>query len=121
MKIAATYDNGQIFQHFGQTRQFKIYDIEDKAIKSSEIIGAGEYAHESLVTLLKAQGVETLICGGIGPGAQQFLKANGIQIMAGCSGEADDCVTSYLNGTLQYTDDPTCDHSGHHHHHHHFA
>jgi hypothetical protein len=29
MKIAVTYENGMIFQHFGHTEQFKIYETEN--------------------------------------------------------------------------------------------
>ena len=34
MKIAVTYENGNVFQHFGHTRQFKLYEVENGAIRS---------------------------------------------------------------------------------------
>ena len=35
-RIATTYENGQIFQHFGRTESFKVYEVEeDKVVKSS--------------------------------------------------------------------------------------
>lgn len=45
MKIAVTYDNGEIFQHFGHTKQFKIYEIENDEIKAEEIIDTNGSGH----------------------------------------------------------------------------
>ena len=94
MKIAVTYENGQVFQHFGHTAQFKLYDVENGAV-------AG---------FLAANGVDSLICGGIGGGAQMALAEAGIQLYAGCSGDADTCVAQLLAGTLQFAQAATCDH-----------
>ena len=68
MKIAVTYDNGQIFQHFGHTEQFKLYEVEGGKVVSSEVVDTNGSGHGALADLLKAYGVETLICGGIGAG-----------------------------------------------------
>ena len=38
MKIAVTYQDGDIFQHFGHTEFFKIYDIENTDIVKTEIV-----------------------------------------------------------------------------------
>ena len=38
MKIAVTYDNGNVFQHFGKTENFKVYEVEAEKVVSSEII-----------------------------------------------------------------------------------
>ena len=40
MRIAVTYDNGNVFQHFGRTEQFKIYDVEDGKVVSSQVVGS---------------------------------------------------------------------------------
>ena len=70
MKIAVTYDNGNIFQHFGKTENFKVYEVEDNQVVSSEVIGSNGTGHGALAGLLSEQGVDVLICGGIGGGAQ---------------------------------------------------
>ncbi len=114
MKIAVTYENGQIFQHFGHTKKFKIYEVEDKKIVSTEILDSGEFGHESLTVLLKNKGVEILICGGIGPGAQNALLQQGIIFRGGCSGNADEQVEKFINGKLQYDPNVTCNHQHHH-------
>ena len=77
MKIAVTYDNGEIFQHFGKTESFKVYEVEDNKIVSSEVIGSNGTGHGALAGLLAEQGVNVLICGGIGGGAQTALTEAG--------------------------------------------
>lgn len=110
MKIAVTYENGTVYGHFGHTEQFKIYDIVSGMLVSSEIYPTNGSGHGALASFLKERGVDCLICGGIGPGAQMALAEAGIQLYAGCSGSADQCVTDLLTGTLKYADAATCDH-----------
>lgn len=119
MKIAVTYEAGQIFQHFGQTKTFKVYDTENGEIKSEEILGTGGDGHGALAGVLKNAQVEVLICGGIGGGAQQGLNEAGIKFYGGVSGDADKAVKDLLAGSLDYNADATCSgHDGDHHHHH---
>ena len=68
MKIAVTHENGQIFQHFGHTKQFKIYTTEDGKIINSEVIDTNGSGHGALAGLLSALGVDALICGDHGCG-----------------------------------------------------
>ena len=116
MKVAVTYENGQVFQHFGHSEQFKVFDVENGAIVKSEVIGTNGSGHGALATLLSGQGVDVLICGGIGGGAQTALKDAGIDLFGGVSGSADDAVADYLAGTLAYNPDVQCNHHGHEHH-----
>ena len=115
MKIAVTYDNGNIFQHFGKTENFKVYEVEDNKVVSSEVIGSNGTGHGALAGLLSEQGVDVLICGGIGGGAQMALAQAGIQLYGGVSGEADAAVAALLAGNLGYDPDVHCDHHDHAH------
>jgi len=115
MKIAVTYENGEVFQHFGHTEQFKIYDVEDGRVVSSEIIGSNGSGHGALAALLAEHSIDVLICGGIGGGAQAALQENGVELCAGASGNTDDAVAAYLRGELVNTG-ANCDHHGEHHH-----
>ena len=115
MKIAVTYENGQIFQHFGHTEQFKIYTVENGKIINSEVIDTNGSGHGALAGMLSALGVDALICGGIGGGAQMALADAGIKLLGGVSGNADEAVEALLNGTLGYNPDVKCDHHDHHH------
>ncbi|MBP3310986.1 MAG: NifB/NifX family molybdenum-iron cluster-binding protein [Butyricicoccus sp.] len=116
MKVAVTYENGQVFQHFGHSEQFKVYDVENGTVVKSEVIGTNGSGHGALATLLDAQGVDVLICGGIGGGAQMALKEAGIELFGGVSGSADDAVAAYLAGALAYNPNVQCNHHGHAHH-----
>ncbi len=111
MKIAVTYDNGTIFQHFGHTETFKVYEVEDGKVTRSEIIGSDGTGHGALAGLLNDRGVDVLICGGIGGGTQAALADKGIELCAGASGSADEAVEAYLRGELVNTG-ANCDHHG---------
>ena len=112
MKIAVTYDNGNIFQHFGKTETFKVYEVEDNKVVSSEVIGSNGEGHGALAGLLAGQNVDVLICGGIGGGAQTALAEAGVELCSGAQGDADQAVEAYLKGEL-VSRGVTCDH--HHH------
>lgn len=112
MKIAATYDNGNIFQHFGRTEFFKIYDVEAGKVVSSQVVSSNGSGHGALAGVLAGCGVDVLICGGIGGGAQNALAEAGIAVCAGAQGDADAAVEAYLKGELVDAG-VTCDH--HHH------
>ncbi len=109
MRIAVAYEKGEVFQHFGHTEEFKIYNAEDGRITSTEIIGSDGNGHSALAALLQEQSVDVLICGGIGGGAQAALEEKGIELFAGASGSADDAVAAYLRGELINTG-ANCDH-----------
>ena len=117
MKIAATYENGQIFQHFGHTEKFKVYDIQDGKIVSAEVVDTNGSGHGALAGVLKDLGVDTLICGGIGGGAQAALAEAGIKLYGGVSGDADTAVNELIAGSLNFNPDVKCNHHGEEHHH----
>ena len=114
MKIAVTYENGEIFQHFGHTEAFKIYDIADGKVVSAEVVDTNGSGHGALAGFLVAHGVDTLICGGIGGGAQNALAQAGIRLFGGVSGNADEAVNALLAGNLGYDPDVHCNHHDHH-------
>lgn len=115
MKVAVTYENGNVFQHFGHTEQFKVYDIEDGAVKSAQVLSTNGSGHGALAGLLYDMQVDTLICGGIGAGAQNALAQAGITLYGGVAGSADDAVQALLAGTLAYNPDVRCSHHDHAH------
>ena len=109
MRIAVTYDNGSVFQHFGKTESFKIYEVEDNKVVSSEVIGSNGTGHGALAGLLADHAVDVLICGGIGGGAQAALAEAGVELCAGAEGDADQAVEAWLKGELVSTG-ANCDH-----------
>lgn len=119
MRIAVTYENGQIYQHFGHTKQFKVYDIVDGAVTNTQIVDTNGSGHGALAGFLGDLHVDAVICGGIGGGAQNALANANIQLYGGVSGEADEAVKALLAQSLNYNPDVQCSHHGEHHHHDH--
>ena len=118
MKIAVTYENEQVFQHFGHTEKFKIYEVQNDEIVNMQIVNTNGSGHGALSGFLKDKGVDVLICGGIGGGAQMALAQAGIQLFGGVSGDADAAVEALLKEELVFNPNVTCNHHGEHHHHH---
>lgn len=110
MRIAVTYENENIFQHFGHTEYFKIYDIEKDNIIKEEIINVKESGHGALVEILSNHKVEALICGGIGNGAKEELKKVNIKLYGGVSGKANEIVNLFIQGQLKYNPNVQCEH-----------
>lgn len=115
MKIAVTYENGMVFQHFGRTQRFKVYEVQDGNLVDMRVVGTNGTGHSALAGMLKILGIDVLICGGMGAGAKNALAAQGIQVCGGVSGNADTAVSDYILGKLVYSDAANCDHHDHHH------
>lgn len=115
MRVAVAYDNGNVFGHFGRTEKFKVYDIEDGKVVSSQILGTNGEGCGALAGILNIAKVDVLICGGIGGGAQRALQEAGIKLYAGASGSTDDAVAALIAGTLDASGEANCDHHDHEH------
>ena len=115
MKIAVTYENGEIFQHFGHTETFKLYDVENGQIKNTQVVDTNGQGHGALASFLTNADVDVLICGGIGGGAQMALAEAGIKLYGGVSGNADEAVLAYVGGKLDYNPNVQCSHHAHEH------
>ena len=114
MRIAVCYEDGEVYQHFGHTEQFKLYDVEEGKIVGEQTVGTNGSGHGALAGFLKAAQADALICGGIGMGAQTALAEAGIKLYAGVSGSADAAAKALAEGTLAYDPDAKCDHHEHH-------
>ena len=115
MKIAVTYENGNVYQHFGHTAAFKVYEAENGKVISSQVLDTNGSGHGALALLLAQQGVNVLICGGIGGGARFALMDAGIAIYGGVTGDADEAVELFLSNALNYDPNARCNHHDHHH------
>lgn len=113
MRIAVAYENGQIFQHFGHTEQFKIYDVSDGQVAKEQVVDTNGSGHGALAGFLAGLKVDALICGGIGGGAQMALADAGIKLYGGVTGEADQAVKALIGGNLAYDPDARCSHHDH--------
>ena len=113
MKIAVTYENGEVFQHFGHTEQFKLYEVSGGKLLHTQVVDTNGSGHGALAGLLAQLGVDTLICGGIGGGAQAALAEANIRLIGGVQGNADEAVQAFLNGTLAFDPNVHCMHQDH--------
>ncbi len=115
MKIAVTYENGEIFGHFGHTKQFKVYETENGKIISLKVVDTNGSGHGALAGMLSSLDIDVLICGGIGGGAQMALSNVGIKLFGGVQGNADKAVEAFLENALEYDPEAKCDHHDHEH------
>jgi len=115
MKIAITYENGNIFQHFGHTAAFKVYTVEGGKILDSQIVDSGASGHGALAGLLAQHQIQALICGGIGGGARMALAQAGIAVYGGVSGDADEAAQAFADGVLLFDPNARCSHHDSHH------
>ncbi|WP_026496770.1 DUF134 domain-containing protein [Butyrivibrio sp. WCD3002] len=115
MRVAVTYEDGNVFGHFGRTEQFKVYDIEDGKVVNSQILGTNGEGCGALAGILNIAKVDALICGGIGGGAQRALQEAGIKLYAGANGSTDAAVEALIAGTLDAGSEANCDHHDHEH------
>lgn len=116
MKIAVTYENGNVYGHFGHTENFKIYEISNLTVKSSEIVPTNGSGHGALADFLASYGVTDLICGGIGMGAKNALAEKGIRVYGGVTGNTDSAANALLNNSLNFSLEATCSNHKHDHH-----
>ena len=115
MRIAVTYADGEIFQHFGHTQQFKVYEVQDGSVVDSQVVDTNGSGHGALAGVLSGLSADVLICGGIGGGAQMALQQAGIRLYGGVSGDADAAVANFLAGELAYNPNVRCNHHDHEH------
>ncbi len=114
MKIAIPWENEEIFQHFGHSGAFKLYEAENNAVSSAQVVPTNGVGHGALAQFLKEHGADVLICGGIGGGAKEALAQAGIQVYGGVSGKADEAAAAFLAGTLTYDPNVRCTHHQEH-------
>lgn len=115
MRIAVTYENGQVFQHFGHTEFFKIYDIVDGKAVFTAVVSTNGNGHGALASVLTKLEADTLICGGIGGGAKTALAEAKVKLYGGVTGDADKAVEDFLAGKLQFNPEINCNHHSEHH------
>ena len=113
MRIAVTYEHGNVFQHFGHTEQFKLYDVDNGKVTGTNIVDTNGSGHGALAGLMSYLNIDALICGGIGGGAQTARAEAGIRLYGGVSGSADEAVHALLEGKLEFDSEVKCDHHDH--------
>lgn len=117
MKIAVTYDNGNVGQHFGRTEFFKVFTLEEGQLVSGELLSGGDHGHVAKAQFMKDNAIDVVICGGIGQPAAAGVRAAGAEIYPGVTGSVDQVVEDFIAGRLQYNLEAIHAPHGDHHHH----
>ncbi len=114
MKLAIAYENGEVFQHFGETPSYLLVDIEAGKVVSKAVHDNGEASHIALIDVLVGLGADAVVVGGLGGGAFVRLQAAGIKIYAPYFGSAEQAISDFLAGKLVEANAPTHQCSCHH-------
>jgi predicted Fe-Mo cluster-binding NifX family protein len=115
MKIAVSTDNDQVSAHFGRCQLYTIFEIEDNKIINKNAVETPGHQPGMLPKFLHEKGVNLVICGGMGPKAQNLFAELGIEPIIGISGKVDEVVQGYLTGKLQ-SGESLCTQGTHDHH-----
>lgn len=103
MKIAVATEQGIVSGHFGHCEGFTIFDVEGTEIKNKNYVPNPGHQPGFLPVFLKEQNADTIIAGGMGERAQMLFTNQGIEVIVGASGDCEQAVQSYLNGSLKST------------------
>ena len=121
MKIAipVTHDN-QIEDHFGHCEFYNVYTVLDNRIFDVQTVESeqGCGCKSNIASVLKEQGVTTMLAGGIGGGAVAVLNHVGIDVVRGCTGTPEAVIDQYLAGIIKDSGS-SCQHHDNHHGHDH--
>lgn len=111
MIIALPVKEGKINRHFGKSLNFAIVEIADKQIKAIRELNTMNlvHEHEHLASLLKQQGVDLVIAGGMGLGAFIALKSKEIEVIGEIAGSVEEVVEAYLAGRIEEYRETKCD------------
>lgn len=108
MRIAVSYQNEEVFPHFGQSPSFLFAEVKDGKILSKKVEMTNGVSHRDLIPWLKQRKADAVIVGGIGEMAIALLQNEKIACYAGIEGKAEDALKDFLADKLQCIDEPTC-------------
>ncbi|MDD5936306.1 MAG: NifB/NifX family molybdenum-iron cluster-binding protein [Clostridiales bacterium] len=110
MRVAVSYDNGNIFNHVGDAKEFKIYDIEDGKIVSTEVLKSSGSGRAMVVDFVSTHFCDVLICNEICSGAKGAVNEAGTKVYGAVTGNADDAVEKLIQNQLEDGDTVICHH-----------
>jgi len=120
-KKIAIPTNGEVLDaHFGRAAGFTVFEIEGTQARKVDLLSATglQHQHEGLASMFKSNGVEVLVCGGIGGGMINGLNAVGLSVVTGASGNVADVAQAYAQGKLVSTGSVCQEHDHDHNHQH---
>jgi len=120
MKLIAipTRDN-MVDNHFGHCDHYTIFQVDDNnnIVKSDTLASPQECGCKSgIADEMQQMGITHMLAGNMGMGAFNKLSGCGIEVIRGCSGNINDVLNAYLNGSITDSAE-SCDHHDCNHHH----
>lgn len=101
-------ENGNVNEHFGHSKKFKIYELTDRGLTAAMVLDAVGSGHDAMADFLAKGNVKVVICDGIGEHAMEALQEKGILTVPGAKGDADQIVVQFVQGVLQSDEGATC-------------
>ena len=116
MKIALPVTgSNQIDDHFGHCESYSVYTVnEKKEITDVQKVPSpqGCGCKSNIASVLASQCVTVMLAGGIGAGAINVLNYAGIEVVRGCSGNAEEVIKMYLAGKISDSGESCAHHHG---------
>lgn len=109
MKVAVACDRGTVSAHFGHCPEYRVFEVSDGKITGSTSLPNPGHQPGVLPGFLASHGVNCIIAGGMGPRAVELFKQNNIEVVLGATGDVDDVVLKYMDGSLELGDS-ACEH-----------
>ena len=110
MRIAVATEGGNVAAHFGRCPLYTLVDIESKKVINKEVVANPGHQPGLLPRFLRQYNADYIICGGMGPRAQDLFASFGIKTIIGVSGSVEKAISAFCSGTLEIGES-SCDHS----------
>ncbi|MGB8453674.1 MAG: NifB/NifX family molybdenum-iron cluster-binding protein [Anaerocolumna sp.] len=111
MKVAVASDGTMVSGHFGHCEGFTMYDIDNLKVTNKVFVENPGHKPGYLPVFLKEQMADVIIAGGMGEAAQELFTQNGIEVIVGTQGTADDIINQYIGGAIKSTGSVCTEHS----------
>ena len=100
MKLAIMLYGSRVSPRFGYSQGALLVDCSGQQETLRKTLEVKGYYPEQIPELLGKKGVEVVISGGINHYFQNLFRSQGIQVIWGIIGEADDVLAAYRAGQL---------------------
>lgn len=114
-KVAVPTRGGQVDAHFGNCEYFTVFELEGRAVKNQRRVDSPNACgcKSNIASLLAEDGVTLMLAGNMGDGAVRVLKANGIEVVRGTSGEVRAVVEAWISGAVRDSGEGFHEHGQH--------
>ena len=109
MKIGIATEANMVAQHFGRCDAYTIVEIENNKVVKTELVQSPGHQPGFLPGWLAGFGVKVVICGGMGPRAQELFIEQGIKPIMGVDCSISEAIQRFCDNSLK-SGENICDH-----------